>query len=307
MTTVPRFGQILTPAGRTVPLRVSYSAPFCLYQLLLSRTRQHSVGAAEPEPVWLEAVRTLSRVYLPLGPFNYLEFALASAESSDSIPARLEHQGAELGARIAEVVTANQTMYERSLWPRHQAELEIAIGGLAELLDPHKDALLEALACRLGVTEHPAGYEVHLVAECHEPTGAYSHPTVVSVQRFAGLALVETLVHELGHVLAHHAKHTGGSLWQELSKECWRRGRPRQFALQLFHLLLFHAGASVVREVVDRDYRPQAVEHRLFEKFSRVLGVTVDQAVLERHCATTGGDPRGAGASVVGLLDELLG
>jgi len=306
MAPPPRADELVLSAGSTAPLLVSYASHFCLYQLLLKMTRERSLGLFRPEAGWLSAVQRLAAVYLPLGPFNYLEYAVARAASSDHLAPALGERAAELGAAIAGSVAEMEALYERDLWPRHQAKLAAALDTLRPLLTAHKDSLLEQLAGRLWAGRHPERYEVLLVADCHEPTGAYSHPTVVSVETFGGLELAETIVHELAHVLAQHAKDDEGSLWAELSRQCRERGRPIQFALHLFHLLLFHAGGETVREILDPEYVPHTTRKRLFEKLGKTLGIAADGERLERLCSSWQPGVTAVGVAVRALLDDLL-
>ncbi len=164
-------------------------------------------------------------------------------------------------------------------------------------MPPHKEAESRDLAARFPLVIHGV--------DCHEGTGAYSHPTVVSVETFRGLELVEVIVHELGHVLARDSKHHEGSLWMELAGQCRERERPVQFALQLFHLLLFHAGGEVVRGVLDREYVPIATRKRLYQKFGKTLGLTIDGERLEALCSCWGRSTP-VDAAVAGLLDDLV-
>lgn len=304
MTHTPRIGELVLPAAGTPRLRLSYTFHFCLYQSLLRMTREHSLGLSRPEAGWRSAVQRLSAVYLPLGPFNFLEYAIARARSAEYLSRELGTRAAEQATAIAEAVSEMEKLYERDLWPQHGAKLAAALDQLRRPLTAHKDDLLERLADRLWAREHPESYEVLLVADCHEATGAYSHPTVVSVETFAGMALVEAIVHELAHVLAQHTKEQEGSLWAELVRQCQERERPVRFTAQLFHLLLFHAGGEVVREVMDRDYVPYVVRNRLYEKFGTALGFPVDGERLEKLYTPRQQD---VAAGIGMLLDGLLG
>src|SRR5262249_50488812 len=142
-------------------------------------------------------------LYFPIGPFNVLELGAARALTSADFGAGLRARATALAEGIAAAVSEAEGAYREQHWQEHGSMLAAALGRVRALLAPHKDALLTRLADALGIRAQPGGYEVHLVPICHEPTGGYSHPTVVSVAVFQELYLVEAILHELTHVMMH--------------------------------------------------------------------------------------------------------
>jgi hypothetical protein len=199
------------------------------------------------------------------------------AELAERLRARTTEFAAALPAALQEV----EQLYRETLWPGHRALLVEALEELERLLGPVKDRLLDLQATRLGVTPSAECLHVWLVPEIHEPTGAYSHPTVVDVARFRGLRLVEAVLHELGHVLAREDPGSG-SAYAAITAACQRRGRSDRDAFQLFHLLLFHASGAVVQAEMSPDYLPYAREAGVYQRAATALRAELDAETVER-------------------------
>lgn len=236
-------------------LELSASASFCHYQQLATFARALREGrGADVSPGWEAPARRVARSFLPLGALNLLEPALLPPEDASGAGAALRSRAETLAEALAGALAETEAAYRRELWPGHAAAVRDALAEVAPALDRHADALLRALQERLAVSRTPSPYLVALVPVCHEPAGAYSHPTVVSVARFRGLALVEAILHELGHVLAELNRDDPRSFVAVARAAAAEGGHPPAVALRAVHLLLFESAGELVRQHCDPDH-----------------------------------------------------
>ncbi len=77
---------------------------------------------------------------------------------------------------------------------------------------------------------------------------------------------METIIHELTHVMASLNKSDPRSAYNLIKRYCSLKNRSERDAFQLFHLLLFHATGNLVREVLSPDYVPYAQAKNLYAR-----------------------------------------
>jgi hypothetical protein len=276
-------GTLVITGAKAPRLEFGFSLGFSLYQHVMSvaRSVRPGSGGETVDARWLAAATKLSELYFPLGPLNYFEFAMLQAgtvaELAEGLRARTTEFATALPAALQEV----EQLYRETLWPGHRALLAEAAGELERLLGPTKDRLLDLQATRLGVTLTSSHLQITLVPGTHEPTGAYSHPTVVSVSKFRGLRLVEAVLHEVGHVLSSNDAGPG-STYGAIRAACERRGRSDRDASQLFHLVLFHASGALVREELSPSYVPYASELGIYQRVATALRADLAVETVER-------------------------
>ena len=302
----PDAGRLVIAGAAAPRLEFGFSLGFSLYQYVMGVARSVLPGGGQApiDDRLLAAAAKLSALYSPLGPLNYFEFAMLSSRSVAELAEGLQARTTEFATALPAALQEVEQLYRENLWPRHRALLAEAAGELERLLGPAKDRLLHLHATRLGVA--PAGlcFQVTLVPEIHEPTGAYSHPTVVSVGRFRGLRLVETVLHELGHVMARHDPGPG-SAYGAIRAACQRRRRSDRDAFQLFHLLLFHASGVLVREELSPGYVTFASEVGMYQRIASALQARLAPDTVERAwSAWTSGD-RPLAAAMQELVDGV--
>jgi hypothetical protein len=211
-------------------------------------------------------------LYVPLGPFSWLERSLSHVENETALRTVLNDSASWLAGELADAMASVADEYERGLWKADRDALDQSVRELHSSLYPVKDVLLSELGRLLGLELGTNPFEVLLVPICHEPVGAYSHPTVIGVDRFKGISLLEVLLHELSHVAASRELPpvTGG--FAAVRTTCKQLGRTEHFALELFHLIVFHASGQLVRSVLEPGYSTLASRQNIYAKFGVKLG-----------------------------------
>lgn len=270
------------PAGSAPAVVLTYGLASSLYHRLVGRARQYRLSGINDEPSWDAAVRKVADLYIPLGPFNWLEYGLSRASDAVSAQAALDSRALLLARELGAALGSVAEDYERRLWQEDRAALDVVVHDLAGHLQPAKDKLITSLAFELGLDVGDAPFEVTLVPRCHEPTGAYSHPTVIGIDRFRGTSLIEVLLHEVGHVAASRrlpSEAKGG--FPAIRSACSRLGQDSRVALEMFHLLLFHATGQLVRLTVDPEYTPFAVDRRVYHGIAAKLGTKLTEREVE--------------------------
>ncbi len=260
------------PPGATPAVVLCYSFGSSLYHRLVAQAREFRLLGRSSEPSWDAAVRRVADLYLPLGPFNWFEYPLLRAENVSELSAALKDRTALFAQEFGEALASVADDYRTRFWEEDHTTLDHTLDDLRGRLSSVKDTLLTGLARQLELALGSTPFEVTLVPHCHEPTGAYSHPIAIGVDRFAGASLVEVLLHEVGHVAASrtHTEREGGLA--SVRTACERRGRTEHFALELFHLILFHAAGQLVRSVCDSSYTTLASRRNVYARLGAKLG-----------------------------------
>jgi hypothetical protein len=282
LTPIPPDRRVVAlEAGAAPELSLSYSFSFSAYQRVMRLVREPLALAAEEDAhVLADAVARIKAIYYPIGPFNFLEMGAADAETVERFQEQLRVQAELLSDGLGAALRSTEASYRARFWPEHGAALSEALDSVAALLSPQKDVLLTRLAEGFGVRSQPGAYRVHLVPICHESTGGYSHPTVVSVAAFKGLHLVEAILHELTHVMLHHQQADQGTVFGALKALCERQERPVRVAYELLHVLVFHAAGELVREHYGRDHVPHARRRGIYRKAGAMLRANLSEEVI---------------------------
>lgn len=283
MESISDADAVILARGTAPAVRIGYSLPFSVYQYLMYLLRQRPRDDGGGGAAYAASVRRLRELYFPIGPFHVLELGAARAATSADFGAGLRARAAALADGIAAAVSEAEGAYRAQHWPEHGPRLAAALGRAGALLAPHKDELLARLAGALGTCAQPEGgegYHVHLVPICHEPTGGYSHPTVVSVAEFRERCLVEAILHELAHVMMHEARDAAGTLFAAVEAACARRNRPVRVAMELLHLLVFHATGELTRAIYGEDHVPHARARGLYARAAALLRADLSEPVI---------------------------
>jgi hypothetical protein len=290
MESIPDSDTVILARGAAPAVRIGYAFPFSVYQHLMHLLRQPP-GDDGGGGVYAAPVQKLRALYFPIGPFNVLELGAARSATTAELGAELRARAAALAQGIAAAVSDAEAAYRAQHWPEHGPMLAAALGRAHALLAPHKDELLVRLADALGIRAQPddcAGYEVNLVPICHEPTGGYSHPTVVSVAVFHELHLVEAILHELAHVMMHGAREAAGTLAAAMTAAAARRNRPARVAMELLHLIVFYATGELVRERYGEHHVPHAHARKLYARAAALLRANVSEQSIAAIWAQRG-------------------
>lgn len=263
----------LLPAGSAPALHLSYTFGFCLYQYWATG----GDGLAQTDGV----DETASQLYKAVGGSQYLEFGIAGSETVAQAADGVRARATSLADSVVGALTRAEDDYRRVAWPADHKVLHAALCQAADLLAAHKDALLLLQGERLGLRHEESQYDVFLVSRMQEPTGAYSHPTVINVRKFDGLPLIETIVHEITHVLAFSNRGNAHSVFTQLEKIGAERGIAEQTVRQIAHLLMFYASGSLVNEVVSSSYVSYADANGIYQRVAARGGPAIRDRLAE--------------------------
>lgn len=276
-------GTLVIPERYTPQVTVSFSLVSSLYQYLVYLSQLPPDSTDYPaDPHWRQQAERISPMTTALGPLNFFEYPVVESKTIAELSVKLQARAAALAGEIADALDKVETLYRNSLWPDSHRLLLLALEELETLLLPHKDRLLSLQAERLGLKRHLSSYQVTLVPITYQRTGGYSHPTVISIAKFRGPALVEAIVHELTHVMAELNKRDQQSAYGFIKRQCELKGRSQHDALHLFHLLLFYSSGSLVREVIASDYVPYAESRNIYTRVGSMLRAKVLPEMLDR-------------------------
>jgi hypothetical protein len=145
--------------------------------------------------------------------------------------------------------------------------------------------------------------DAYLVPASYDRFGAHSHPLTIDVSRVAGPELVETVLHELTHVVDLHTHDAGGEgLGDRLTRRLVAAGMSRQRAWDAWHAVIFASAAHAPRELVDGHHTDYALPRGLYERFGvpelprlwadLAAGRVGEPAFLEAIAARVGAGPR---------------
>lgn len=276
------FAEIVLERRNTQEWVLRYSLAFSLYQQLMLDLRRYSLkGELPKQESRRRAVLMVKEVHVPLGPFNFLEFAIGRTRQFSDLGGMLQAQAGRLASTLDEAIHLIHDDYREREWPKQKTVLQSAAERLTDLVDKNKDDMVGMLAERLAQTVPRKPLEIQLVPHAYVPSGAYSHPTVVDISRFRELDLVEVILHELAHVLLDESRHQNDTLSSCVFASCARAGKNERYALELLHLLVFHASGAIVQEVYAPDYEPYAKKKRIYQRIGRSLGSEFDPDDLE--------------------------
>jgi hypothetical protein len=275
---VPDERRVVIKGDRPPRLEVSYTFAFSLYQHVLARAGGRSAEGAAP--VSVGAGERAARLMLPLGAQRFFEYSLLEAGTVTGMAQALRERARIFADDLAAMLAAAETSYRRREWADDERLLDEAVGDVERLLGPHKDELISMQLDRLSLGQTPEVLHVALVPVSYERTGAYSHPTVVSVGSFRGLRLVEAILHEVTHVAADLNRDEPRTAHSLISRYCRLKGRPTRDAFALFHLLLFHASGALVREVLSPDYVPYAAAEGIYERTGALLRARITEKTM---------------------------
>ena len=260
------------PAGAAPAVVLQYNFWSSLYHRVVRQARDFRLSGRTGDSGWTAAVERVAALYVPLGPFSWLEPPLSHVDSEAALRTVLNDRASWLAGELAEALASVADDYERGLWKADRDTLDQSLRELHSSLHPVKDDLLATLGRLLGLELGEDPFEVLLVPICHEPVGAYSHPTVIGVDRFKGMSLVEVVLHELSHVAASRALPQANGGFAAIRTACKRLGRTEHFALELFHLIIFHASGQLVRSVLEPGYATLASRRNIYDKLGAKLG-----------------------------------
>jgi len=282
--------RVVIEGDRPPRVEVSYTFAFSLYQRVLARAGEP--GPETASPVSVATSERAAKLMLPLGAQRFFEYSLLETRTVSGMGQALRERARIFADDLAGVLSSAEASYRRRQWAEDERVLDEALGDVERTLGPHKDELIPIQLHRLSLVETPLVFQVALVPVSYERTGAYSHPTVVSVGRFRGLRLIEAILHEVTHVAAELNRDEPRAAHALISRYCRLKGRPPRDAFALFHLLLFHASGALVREVLSADYVPYAKAEGIYERTAALLRMPITEdavaeiwsAVVDRRC-----------------------
>ena len=260
------------PAGLAPAVVVAHSFNSALYHQLMIHVRRFRLSGKIERPAWDQAIRRVARIYLPLGPFHWFEYAIAGAADNASLRTALDDRAAHFARELGEAMASVADDYRCNNWAIDRPELERVQHELVAAIGTVKDALFTELGRQLELGLGSEPLEFMLVPHCHEPTGAYSHPTVIGIDRFAGHSLIEVLLHEAGHVAAARSAEGQPDGLERIQGAAARLGLSEGVALELFHLLLFHAAGALVRACFDMNFATVASRLNVYAKIGAKVG-----------------------------------
>jgi hypothetical protein len=269
------------PAGAAPAIILTYSFGNSLYHRVVSHARNFRLSGDCPVNEWHSAVSRVADLYLPLGPFNWFEYAILRSENLQDMQFRLNERAVLFAREMGSALGSVADDYILRFWEDDRRALDDALSGLYDQLCSTKDSLLSGLAQQLNLHYDGTPLEVTLVPHSHEPVGAYSHPTVIGVDRFQGHSLIEALLHEIGHVATASGRRKTHGGFSEVRAVCKRLGRNERFAAEVFHLLLFHAAGATVRTVFDESYVTLATRQKIYESLGKKLGTRLSEEDVE--------------------------
>jgi len=300
--------EVLVAGSDPPALRIGYSRAFSLYQIVLALAtgRQEADLGLTPDVRWRAAAARVEDLHSPLGPFAYFEPSMIRAVSVEGFGQALSARAERFAAELTQGVATVDDLYSAGAWPSHRDLVADALHELVAMLEPRKDDLVRRLCQLFEVRSPPRECAVTLVPVCHVRQGGYSHPTVLDVRVFRGSQLLESLVHELTHVLCASVPRGETSAHAVFRDAVLRHGGSEQLTSDLFHLVIFSASARLVGSAGLREHDPVGRRRGVYALVGRRHGLHVDPDTIDRVLARWEDGTIEASAAFVELAADLL-
>jgi hypothetical protein len=193
------------------------------------------------------------------------ETALAGGETADRSLLAFQAQVQATGEAMATAMRSAERIFMEEFWPERKAQISQALGTIEETFQPAFPGMAREHADLLGLA-WPGRIDVHLVGDCGERGGAYSHPLTIDATQNTGLVLCETVLHEATHVADVHT--TGrASLGDRLQAYLGERGLSPWQRFNIWHAVIFAASAASTRHHIALDHEDYATSRTLYAYF----------------------------------------
>jgi hypothetical protein len=195
------------------------------------------------------------------------ETALAGGADADKSLLAFQSQVQATGEAMATAMRSAERIFMEEFWPEREARIVKALETIQESFRPAFPEMAREHADLLGLA-WPASIDIHLVGDCGERGGAYSHPLTIDVTQNAGLVLCETVLHEATHVADVYSHEAGRvSLGDRVQAYLGERGLSPWQRFNVWHAVIFAASAASTRHHIAVDHEDYATSRKLYAFF----------------------------------------
>jgi hypothetical protein len=251
--------------SQTPELRFDANPTYALYHWLRAGGSRHA-GDERLRPAFVLVGRSMDQrgVRGMIGPW---EDALASGDTVDQSLQAFQARVRATGDDMATAMRIAERIFMEEHWPARKTRIGRALETARDVLAPVFPAMAKEHADLLGL-EWPPAIAVHLVTDCSERGGAYSHPLTIDVTRHIGPTLCETVLHESTHVADVNGKQRGHRcLGDRLDAFLGEHGLSPQARFNAWHAVIFASSAAIVRRHISLDHEDYATAHNLYAYF----------------------------------------
>jgi hypothetical protein len=216
------------------------------------------------------AFRLMRRSINPLGIRGMVEAweeVLASGDTADQSLHAFQARVKATGDELVMAMRSAERIFMQEYWPEREGRIARAVDAIQATFAPAFPDMAREHAELLGL-RWPASTDLHLVADCGERGGAYSHPLTIDVTQNTGTWFFETILHELTHVADLHGHETGHRcLGDRLQAFLGEQGVPHWQRFNAWHAVIFAASAACTRHHVSLDHEDYAKSRNLYAFF----------------------------------------
>lgn len=195
------------------------------------------------------------------GAWDGWEQAITTSDTPEDALHGLTAAMTRTAGQIGEALRGSEAIWRNTLWPERVPLLDAAVALLRDALAPHFPAMARRQRDLLGLT-WPDRIDAHLITDCYDRRGGYSHPLTIDVTLCTGMELCETVIHEATHVGDGWAgPGTGSQFGARLQTYLAERGSTRDAAWNVWHAVIFAASAEQIRSFLDPTHVGYARTH----------------------------------------------
>jgi hypothetical protein len=254
------------PGTSASPELVFHSSPtYALYHWLRANS-----GRPPTDDRLRPAFRLMHRSVNPLGVRGMVEAwegALASGESADQSLHAFQARVKATGDEIVMAMRSAERIFLEEHWPEREERIRRTVDAIEAIFAPAFPAMASEHADLLSL-KWPVTLDVHLVADCAEPGGAYSHPLTIDVSQNTGTWPFETILHEATHVADVHGRSRGHRcLGDRLQAWLGEHGVPARQRFNAWHAVIFASSAACTRHHIDLGHEDYARSRQLYAFF----------------------------------------
>ena len=258
--------RLRVPATAHSPELVVHASPtYALYHWLRANS-----GKPPADERLRPAFRLVAKSFNPFGVRGLVEpweEALASGESADQSYQAFQGRVKASGDEIVMAMRSAERIFMQELWPEREGRIARAVDAIDATFAPEFPGMAVEHAELLGL-RWPGSADLHLVADCGERGGAYSHPLTIDISQNTGAWLFETILHELTHVADVYGHETGHRcLGDRLQAFLGEHGVPPWQRFNAWHAVIFAASAACTRHHFSLDHEDYAKSRNLYAFF----------------------------------------